>query len=63
LEKSCRFDYFFDKNGILKCDLSTNTNILIKNFLNTVLYSFRDPRSRTILLQKLNSKYPILINA
>lgn len=61
LEKSCKFDYFFNKDGILKCDLNTNTNILIKNFLNTVLYSFIDPDSRTALLQKLNSKYPVLI--
>lgn len=62
LENSCRFDYFFDTDGILKCDLDTNKDILIKNFINTVLYSFRDPDSRAILLQKLNSKYPILIN-
>jgi len=59
LEKSSKFDYFFDKDGILKCDLDTNKNILIKNFLNTVLYDFRDPRSQTALLLKLNNKYPI----
>ncbi len=60
LEKSCKFDYFFDKNGILKCDLDTNKKILIKNFLNTVLYGFKDPDSRTVLLQKLNDKYPVI---
>lgn len=61
LEKSCKFDYFFDKDGILKCDLEKNCNILIKNFLNTVLYSFKDQSSRITLLLKLNCKYPILI--
>lgn len=63
LEKSDKFDYFFDKDGILKCDLDTNRNTLIKNFLNTILYSFSDPSSRAILLQKLNSKYPLLTRA
>lgn len=62
LEKSIEFDYFFDKNGILKCDSDTRKDILIKNFLNTVLYSFSDPQSRTVLLEKLNSKYPVLIS-
>lgn len=60
LEKSCKFDYFFDKDGFLKCDLDTNKTILIKNFLNTLLYGFKDLRARNILLLKLNSKYPLL---
>lgn len=62
LENSCKFDYLFDTDGILKCDLTTNKDILIKNFINTVIYGLRDPDSQAILLQKLDSKYPILIN-
>ncbi len=61
LQKAEKFDYFFNKHGILKCDLQTNRNILIKNFLNSVIYSFNDPYSRATLLLKLNEKYPILI--
>ncbi len=61
LQKAEKFDYFFNKHGILKCDLQTNRNILIKNFLNSVIYSFNDPISRAALLLKLNTKYPILI--
>lgn len=60
LEKSRRYDYFFDDNGILKCDLDTNRSILIKNFLNTVIYDFTDDKAKIIMLFKLNSKYPFL---
>lgn len=62
LENSCKYDYFFDSNGILKCDLYINKNILIKNFLSTILYNLTDNISKTILLLKLNSKYPFLIS-
>ena len=62
LEKSCRYDYFFDSNGILKCDLYTNKSILIKNFLNTIFYDFTDVKAKIILLLKLNNKYPFVIN-
>lgn len=61
LEKSRKYDYFFDSNGILKCDLKTDTNILIKNFLSTILSRFTDNTAKTILLLKLNNKYPLLI--
>ncbi len=60
LDKAEEFDCFFNKHGILKCDLETNRNILIKNFINSVIYSFNDPGSRAALLLKLNTKYPIL---
>lgn len=61
--KSCSvFDYLYDENAILKCDLNTNTNLLIKNFLNLTIYNFYDLFSRLILLMKLNSKYSFLIS-
>lgn len=60
LNDSCKFDYFFDKDGILKCDLKTNRETLIKNFINIVLTNFNDINSQIALLQKLNAKYPIL---
>ena len=56
------YDYFFDNNGILKCDLDTNINMLIKNFLNTIIYELIDNKAKTMLLLKLNSKYPFLIS-
>lgn len=61
LNESCKFDYFFDKDGILKCDLKTNREILIKNFINSVLTNFNDVNSQLEILRKLNFKYPILI--
>lgn len=60
LEKSCKYDYFFDNNGILKCDLNTNKNILIKNFLNTIIYYLTDNVAKMIILLKLNNKYPFI---
>lgn len=62
LEDSRKYDCFFDNYGILKCDLDTNKDILIKNFLSTILYDLTDDKSKTILLLKLNSKYPFLIS-
>lgn len=62
LETSCKYDCFFDNNGILKCDLVTNRNILIKNFLSMIFYGVNDNQAKTILLLKLNSKYPFLIS-
>ncbi len=56
-----KYDCFFNINGILKCDLEADRNILIKNFINSVIYDFNDLLSRIALLQKLNNKYPILI--
>lgn len=56
-----KFDCIFNKFYILKCDLETNKNILIKNFINTVLFDFDDISARISLLKKLNTKYPILI--
>lgn len=61
LQKSSKYDYFFDNNGILKCDLNTNINILIKNFLNTIIYDLTDNKAKILLLLKLNNKYPFLI--
>lgn len=61
LEKSCKYDYFFDSNGCLKCDLVTNINILIKNFLSTIISGLTDDSAKIILLLKLNKKYPLLI--
>lgn len=62
LEKSYKYDCFFDNNGILKCDLDTNINILIKNFLCTIIYGLTDNDAKIILLMKLNAKYPFLIS-
>lgn len=62
LESSSIFDYFFNKNAVLKCDLNTNTNLLIKNFLNLLIYNLNDIDTKIILLQKLNSKYSIFIS-
>lgn len=62
LKNSCKYDYFFDGNGILKCDLDTNKNILIKNFLSSILHDLTDDKAKTILLLKLNGKYPFLIS-
>ncbi len=53
---------FFDSNGILKCDLNLTKHIFIKNFLNTIIYGFTDQEARTIILRKLNSKYPFVID-
>lgn len=61
LNDRCKFDCFFDKDGILKCDLKTNRETLIKNFINTALTDFCDINSKIAILQKLNAKYPILI--
>ena len=55
------YDYFFDENAVLKCDLDTNLNMLIKNFINSVLYNFTDYSTKIILLNKLKMKYPLLI--
>lgn len=61
LESSSKFDYFFTKDAILKCDLNTNINILIKNFLNLSFYNLSDTVTKVILLSKLNSIHPFLI--
>ncbi len=55
------YDYFFNENAVLRCDLQTNTNLLIKNFLNLCIYDFNDITSKTILLLKLNNRYSFLI--
>lgn len=60
LESSKEFDFFFNENAILKCDLETNINVLIKNFLNLTVYKINDILSRLILLLRINSKYSIL---
>lgn len=62
LEKSCKYDYFFDSKGILKCDLDTNIKILIKNFLSTIIYDLVDHKAKITLLMKLNNKYPFLMS-
>ncbi len=62
LKNASKYDYFFDSNGNLKCDLNTNTDILIKNFLSTIIYRFNDDLAKTILLLKLNNKYSFLIS-
>lgn len=61
LESSSEFDYFFNKNAVLQCDLDTNFNLLIKNFLNLSIYNFQDIFTRVTLLVKLHSKYSFLI--
>ncbi|MDE6586609.1 MAG: hypothetical protein K2K80_08015 [Clostridia bacterium] len=61
LKCGSKFDCFFTENAILKCDLNTNLNILIKNFLNLIIYNLNDTVTKNILLSKLNSRYPILI--
>ncbi len=47
------YDYYFDANAKLRCDLSTNYNLLIKNFLNLLLYDFYDYQAKELLLAKL----------
>ncbi len=55
LNYNSKFDLFFDKNKNLLCDLDTNVNLLIKNFLNLSIYNFKDKITKIILLQKLNN--------
>lgn len=61
LKSSTKYDYIFDNNYILKCDMKTNFDILIKNIINSTIYEFNDYFTKIILLIKLQTKYPLLI--
>lgn len=61
LEQSSKYDYYFDNKGILKCDLETNVNTLIKNILNTLVYKFYNFESKILFLSKMSSRYSFLI--
>ncbi len=53
IQSSNIYDYYFDANAKLRCDLSANYNLLIKNFLNLLLYDFYDYQAKELLLAKL----------
>lgn len=61
LELSNIYDYYFDENAILRCDLETNRNIFIKNFINTIISEFIDIFAKMLILVNLQKTYPILI--
>lgn len=61
LKMSSVYDFYFNENAVLKCDLETNTSNLIKNFLNSVIYEINDNFTRIVLLAKLQCRYPILL--
>lgn len=61
LKMSSEYDFYFNENAVLKCDLETNTSNLIKNFLNSVIYEINDNFTRIVLLAKLQCRYPILL--
>ncbi|MCI8499154.1 MAG: hypothetical protein HFE28_00885 [Clostridia bacterium] len=61
LKMSCDYDFYFNEDAILKCDLETNSNNFIKNFLNLIIYEINDNLSRIKLLIKLQCRYSILL--
>ncbi len=61
LKMSSGYDFYFNENAILKCDLETNINNLTKNFLNSIIFELNDNRTRIGLLAKLQCKFPILL--
>ena len=61
LKKSSVYDFYFDEDAILRCDISCNTDIFIKNLLNTIIFEFIDYTTRIYMLSKLQYKYPFSI--
>ena len=61
--KSRDYDLYFNEKLLLKCDLETNINSLIKNFIISIAYQFCNQENYLLFLSKMSSHYSILIKS